>query len=491
MPATLMSKTLREQRGGLKDKHEAAKEEHRKKTAAVNEFLTSATAEDKKHDSYVETRDRLAREMHEAGKAAAEAEHAIKEHDKDIALCEQAEAASGAQAFGGGLQTTEHGQQGPFHQDTPAFLWRNDNWGDDPIEKLKGRPLELPPTLRWSGSDKNDSGQIIPAEMLKEHYTKGFNDWARGKIETQQFANQVNHALAAAGSPDVFEQGGWLQPPISFINMLQRCNDKAVWIRQLATVRTVTNASSLGIRKRTKGITSFAWGCRCQVPADAFPEGQIKELHPRLYTLATKTCREVLRSSAVPVEPFLANEFAIAEREGQEQGYINGDGRNKPLGLFADPDLTIHNWSAAGTFGADVLIDMFGRLPERAMQMNNNSWIMSKELWLAIMKLPATGSGGYLWDVRAGSGIQNRPWRGTLLGVPVYVSEFVTGSLSANDRPAIIGDIGTYEIADFAFGTGLEREDKVAEDEAAWYLRRYTDGLAVCGDSIVRLEVTA
>ena len=287
-----------------------------------------------------------------------------------------------------------------------------------------------------------------------------------------------------------FNDGGWLTAPLQFVSGIMKCCDKRVKFRQMARVFTVTQAAALGVRKRTEKATASAWDCECTEPPKSNPKGTVVTLEPHILSTCTKMCRELIRHSVENVESFFLDEMSIAIAEAMEQAYLFGDGIKQPLGILREGAIANERYLpfdvSADTFDGDWVIDLLCSIPE-CYQGGNLTWMMSREMWCAILKLKT--SSGYLWSATADRGLASGVPL-SLLGIPVIVNEFMSGHADVAETPGnvpmILMDASQYWIAD-RNRMENERETCAGKDQVSGYSRVWTGGMPMCDEAFAPL----
>lgn len=291
----------------------------------------------------------------------------------------------------------------------------------------------------------------------------------------------------AVSSAD-YSEGGWLTTPLQMLSQIIRCCDKMVKMRSLATIYTVTEACSLGVRKHTADMTAADWGEECQEPQCGVPTGHVKVLTPNILSACTALCRELLRKTSDNVSAYFIDSMARAMSYKMEEGYLYGDGIGKPLGLLSSDPAAISadrfkTFVTGTTFDGDDLIDVLCNIPD-CMLGGNLAWLMSRAMWCAIFKLKTDY--GYMWSMTSDRGLAaSAPL--VLLGYPTMISEFMNQYAPGQENahgwiPLVFGDFSKYWIAD-RNGQLLESDLCVSKDRIAWYSRQWTDGMVICDEA--------
>lgn len=149
--------------------------------------------------------------------------------------------------------------------------------------------------------------------------------------------------------------------------------------------------------------------------------------------VAIKVTEELLHDSAFPLESYILEQFGKALANAEEDAFLNGDGANKPLGVFAK--------TGGGTYLPEVTAlkaDDIGDLVYKLARpyRKNAAFILNDKTIAAIRKFK-DGNGSYMWQPSYQEGEPDR-----LLGYPVYTSAF------APEDKIAFGDFSYYNIGD-------------------------------------------
>lgn len=296
--------------------------------------------------------------------------------------------------------------------------------------------------------------------------------------------------LQAGSDPE----GGYLVAPTQWATELIKSIDDQVFVRQWATVETLTEAASLGVPTLDTDVSDSDWTTELATgQADDSMRFGKRELTPNPLAKRIKVSRKLLRLSANRAENLvrdrLAYKFAITE----EKAYLVGDGNKKPLGVFvASPmgistgrDVTVGDISE-DEFGinADGLIDMKYAL--KAAYLARARWVFHRDTVKRIRKLKDQ-DGQYIWR----PGIEtDRP--DTILDLPYAMSEYAPNTFTDGQYVAVLGDWSFYWIVD-ALNLEVQRlVELYAETNQVGFIgRRETDGMPVLEEAFVRGKVVA
>lgn len=146
---------------------------------------------------------------------------------------------------------------------------------------------------------------------------------------------------------------------------------------------------------------------------------------------------EFLQDSAVPVESIIAELLGEVRALDEDSAFILGDGVVKPQGLLEAGISTVNSGAASNvTFGG--IVDTFTNLPAQYRQ--GAAWLMCSATYGEILKLN-TGTGGtYI--------IPPNSLPGTLMGKPVFFSEFMPVCTTGANKPIVFGNFRYYVIAE-------------------------------------------
>lgn len=167
--------------------------------------------------------------------------------------------------------------------------------------------------------------------------------------------------------------------------------------------------------------------------------------------VAIKVTEELLYDSAFNLESYIITQFGKALANAEEDAFLNGDGKNKPLGLFAETGggTVVKTASAVSSDDIISLIYSLGR-PYR----KNASFIMNDKT-IAGLRLLKDNNGQYLWQPSYQAGEPDR-----ILGYALNTSAFApTDAVAFGDYSYYnIGDRGTRsfsELRELFAGNGM------------------------------------
>ena len=297
---------------------------------------------------------------------------------------------------------------------------------------------------------------------------------------------------------DLNTAGGFLVPPIQFIAELLAIVDDQVFIRQLATVITMTNATTLGVPTRDTDVDDADWTTELAVGAEsAGPTIGRRDLTPNPLAKYIKISNKLIRAAAINPEVLVQDRLAYKFGIAQEKAFMTGSGAGQPLGLFTATPFGISTnqdkftGSATG-FVADNLIDAKYFL--KPQYWPKARWLFHRNAIAAIRKLKDS-QGQYLWNPGARTGtagtglIVGSP--DTLLDLPIVIDEYVPSTLTTGLYVGMLADFSKYWIVD-ALTLTLQRlvELFALTNQTAFIGRLETDAMPVIEEAFVRLKTS-
>lgn len=186
---------------------------------------------------------------------------------------------------------------------------------------------------------------------------------------------------------------------------------------------------------------------------------------------------ELVEDADVNLETLLLDHFATRYAEIEENAFLNGNGRNKPLGLL-QVGLGTRQKTGTGVFSADDILDLIYDV--RAVYRQRGVFLMHRNAIRAARKLKDKND-QYLWQPSLQAG---QP--AVLAGYPVLESEFFpdkTAAGNAGDPLALFGDLSHYWIVDRTDLAVQRLAEKYAEfDQIGYKLRKRTDAAPTLKD---------
>jgi HK97 family phage major capsid protein len=281
-------------------------------------------------------------------------------------------------------------------------------------------------------------------------------------------------------------EGGYATT-VNFQNQYIKKLDDLVIFRQLCPTYMIRTGESIGYPTIDQDPENPQWVAELSAGAadDEFRLGK-RMFTPHAMALRILISKRLIRISTIDVVAMVRDRLAYKSATVEENAFLNGDGVNSPLGILqtsahgitASRDRT----TAASNISADDLINMVGDL--KGPYRRNAVIIGSRSFETTCRKLKS-GDGSYLLNASP-----DRPYRNTLLGFPLYVSEFFPSTLAAGTFACVLFDPDKFWIVD---QLGLQIEAMVElysqQNCNGYHLRKETDAAPIDENGFVRLKI--
>ncbi len=288
---------------------------------------------------------------------------------------------------------------------------------------------------------------------------------------------------------DLDTSGGYLVAPEQFVTELLKDVDNAVFIRRLATVRTLVNAESLGVPTLDANPADADWTSELAVGSEdstmAFGK---RELSPKPLAKLLKVSNKLLRASALNPESLVRERLAYVFGISEEQAFMTGSGAGQPLGVFTASAQGISTGRDVSTGNTGTSIQTDGLIEAKhtlkGQYWPRARWIFHRDAIKQIRKLK-DGNGQYLWQPGISSDLPS-----SILEVPYFMSEYAPNTFTTGLYVGLIGDFSMYWIAD-ALDMQIQRlvELYAATNQTGFIGRLETDGMPVMENAFVRVKL--
>jgi len=281
--------------------------------------------------------------------------------------------------------------------------------------------------------------------------------------------------------------GGFYTSPQQFVNKLIIAIDNLVYIRQWATMNTVTSSQSLGFPYLTNpddADWTAELGTGNEDSSMAFGK---RELHPKPLAKRIKISNKLLRLSP-DVESLVIARLAYKFAVSLEKACLTGSGANQPLGVFTasndgiDTSRDVSTGNTATSIQTDGLIE--AKYSIKAGYWKNAKWIFHRDAVKQLAKLQ-DDEGRYLWQNAVQLGQPDM-----LFGVPLFVSEYAPNTFTTGLYVGIIGDFSFCWCADaLDFSTQRLNELYAATNQTGFIGRMETDCMPVLAEAFARVKL--
>lgn len=364
----------------------------------------------------------------------------------------------------------------------------------DEIEKLgadirrEERQRDLEAQMTAAAAEREERAGSEARETAakdKPDIMAGFRSW----MQEGRYAFGEHVAEFRALSQGVSTEGGYLVAPQQFVASLIEEIDDAVVMRGLSTIYQLSGAHSMGVPTRDSDVSDADWTTELQTGSEdsslAFGK---REMRPHPVAKRIKVSKTLMSNGALPIENIVRARMSYKFGVTLEKAYLNGDGNQKPLGVFtasADGIPTSRDVATGNTateIKADNLIEtkyaLKGPYQSRAV------WLMHRDTVKRVAKLK-DGDGQYLWRMSLRDGEPD-----TILGRPVIQSEFAPNTYTTGEYVGLFGDFANYWIVDSMQMQMQRLEELYAETNQVGFIGRYEgDGAPVLAEAFARMAL--
>ena len=287
-----------------------------------------------------------------------------------------------------------------------------------------------------------------------------------------QFWDMARHNT---GKNDFLTQGyvsphGTYTLPIASSGQLEKALDKESLFRNIASF----------MRVHRHGYRIFAKDCEDmalfvseggEIPVyKGMDDFNVNTVDSHKLAVFFKLDEDFVRDAAFDIEGYLTNRLAKNFGRVEENACINGNGVEEPTGVLHDTkgaEVSV----TADALTYDTLIEQyFSVKPE---YRKNAVWLMNDKTALALRKLK-DANGNYLWNSN----------NDTILGKPVYISEFMPDAVSGS-KPVAFGDFSYYWfISRSPVSLRTLTEQFAANDQVGYLALEFVEGKLIRRDAV-------
>ena len=268
-------------------------------------------------------------------------------------------------------------------------------------------------------------------------------------------------------------EGGYLVPDEFERRIVQAMKEKNV-MRRLGTVLPTERTLKIPV---AKGFGPADW-----VPEEGVipvTEGEFDEIKIEAHKVATsiRVSDELLEDCGFDLEDFIISQFADRIARAEEQAFLYGDGKAKPLGLIHQLEREVIT-GEAGKISTDDLLELIHAIPPK---YRDGAVLLMHDSTLRELYKLQTGNGNYIWNHA----------NDTILGHKVCISEHMP-SAESGSKPIAFGDFSYYWIVcrrPVSVRTLVEQF--VMMDCIGYLAYEFLDGKLVRPEAIKVLQMTA
>ncbi len=274
------------------------------------------------------------------------------------------------------------------------------------------------------------------------------------------------------------QQGGYLVP-VEYDNRLIDVLNEENIMRSLATKITTSGEHKINIAATKPaaawieegGALTFGDATFDQIMMDAY------KLH-----VAIKVTEELLYDAAFNLEGYIIDQFGKALANAEEDAFLNGDGKGKPMGIFDTTNGGQYNTTTStANISADDIINLVYTLKR---PYRKSAAFITNDKTLASLRKLKDNNGAYLWQPSLTAGEPDR-----LFGYAVYTSQFAPEA-SAGKAAMAFGDFSYYNIGDRGSRSMQELKELFAGNGMVGYvMKERVDGRLILPEAVQILKM--
>lgn len=333
------------------------------------------------------------------------------------------------------------------------------------MQRLEGMEQELSKPVNSPLTSKPQTVNPI------ENKTGRASDEYKNAMVTALRSNFKNISNVLREGSDT--EGGYLVPEEYDRRLIDVLEEENI-IRSLATKITTSGLHKINIAATKPAASWIEEGA-----ALSFGDATFDQLFLDAYKLhvAIKVTDELLYDNAFNLENYIITQFGKALANAEEDAFLNGDGKGKPTGIFAETGGgTVAN-TVTDITGDDIINLIYSlKRPYR----KNAAFIMNDKT-LALLRTLKDSTGVYIWQPNYQD---NEPDR--LLGYKVYTSAY------APTNAVAFGDFSYYNIGDRGNRSFKELTELFAGNDMTGFIaKERVDGKLVLPEAVQILKVSS
>lgn len=335
------------------------------------------------------------------------------------------------------------------------------------IEKELEKPVSRPITAR--PEQKKDA----PAKKGRFSHQYALDFLTAMRTNFRQVSDELSEGTDA--------NGGYLVPDEWDSRLIDVLEEENIF-RALGTVITTSGEHKINIAG-TKPAAAWIEEGGALTFGDATFDQIVLDAH-KLH-VAIKITEELLYDNAFGLENYIITQFGKAIGNAEEDAFLNGDGKGKPLGLFDSTgggtrSVTI---TAANKLATDDVLTLIYSL--KRPYRKNASFILNDQTLAEIRKLKDANQ-AYIWQPSYTAGEPDK-----LCGYDIHTSAYAP-VLEAGKPAIAFGDFSYYNIGDRGTRSFQELRELFAGNGMIGYVaKERVDGKLVLPDAVQILDVKA
>lgn len=326
------------------------------------------------------------------------------------------------------------------------------------MEQELSKPMNSPLTGKPSGSGTGNGKTGRASDEYKAAMLGAFRS---------NFRN-VSNVLQEGVDAD----GGYLVPEEYDRRLIDVLEEENI-MRSLGTKITTSGQHKINIAATKPAASWIEEG-----GALTFGDATFSQIFLDAYKLhvAIKVTEELLYDNAFNLENYIVTQFGRALANAEEDAFLNGDGKGKPLGLFAATGGGTVADTLTAAVKSDDLISLVYAL--KRPYRRKASFILNDQTLASLRKLK-DNNGAYIWQPSYQAGEPDR-----LLGYTVHTSAYAPADAIA------FGDYSYYNIGDRGTRSFAELKELFAGNGMVGFVaKERVDGKLVLPEAVQILKL--
>lgn len=365
-----------------------------------------------------------------------------------------------------------------------------DNNIDNLIQAIENRNKEIERQDKLLSIQTNSSMQHRNVKDDLDNATQDEDKELRQKVDNW-FKTGNDKEIREALQAGIASAGGNTIAPQYLVKDVIKGLDDQVHIRKHAKIiPPITGYQTIGIPTLTNDLNDHDWtaelGAVKDDPSIAFGK---REMKSNQLTKLVKISKQLIRNSNIDIQGFVQERIAYSLARPLENAYLYGDGKDKPLGIFAQTsdnssaipsDRDISVGTATEAISYEGLVDAVSAL--KSGYHGRAVWMLNRKAIAYLRKLKDT-IGRPLWQ----DGIQGTgPNR--LLGIPVVQNDFITDELASGKYCGLLADFSNYWILDsLSMELQVLHELYANTNQIGFQTTYWGDGAPILAEAFVRI----
>lgn len=326
------------------------------------------------------------------------------------------------------------------------------------MEQELSKPMNSPLTGKPSGSGAGNGKTGRASDEYKAAMLGAFRS---------NFRN-VSNVLQEGVDAD----GGYLVPEEYDRRLIDVLDEENI-MRSLGTKITTSGQHKINIAATKPAASWIEEG-----GALTFGDATFSQIFLDAYKLhvAIKVTEELLYDNAFNLENYIVTQFGRALANAEEDAFLNGDGKGKPIGLFAATGGGTVADTLTAAVKSDDLISLVYAL--KRPYRRKASFILNDQTLASLRKLK-DNNGAYIWQPSYQAGEPDR-----LLGYTVHTSAYAPADAIA------FGDYSYYNIGDRGTRSFAELKELFAGNGMVGFVaKERVDGKLVLPEAVQILKL--